>query len=128
MMSVAIIIERPVDAVWDYFVVPENWKKWRIYGLKRVSPGWQKGASLFWELGGSSLIKDLIPKRMVTIGGDFMDDIYSFESDGNESTIVTFQQTSPFGGAFFTDGGRAAERQAEENLQRLKELMEAQAE
>jgi hypothetical protein len=56
-----------------------------------------------------------------------MDTTYTFESAGPDLTKVKIRLSDPRGGAAFTDGGAAEEKKQNENLQRLKSLVEAEA-
>jgi uncharacterized protein YndB with AHSA1/START domain len=40
MLEAAILIERSVDVVWEYFIQPANWEEWYGGGLKEVVPRW----------------------------------------------------------------------------------------
>jgi hypothetical protein len=53
-----------------------------------------------------------------------MDTTYSFESAGPDMTKVKIRLSDPRGGAAFTDGGAAEQRKQNENLHRLKSLVE----
>jgi hypothetical protein len=127
MTEAEVTINKPLKAVWEYFLVPGNWKKWRIYGLKSVSPEWREGAALYWELGGASHVLEFVPQSVITTGGTWMDTTYSFESVGSDLTKVKIRLSDPRGGAAFTDGGAAEGKRQIENLQRLKSLVEAEA-
>jgi hypothetical protein len=79
---------------------------------------------LNWELGGSSEILEFVPQSVIKTGGTCMDTTYTFEAAGADSTKVKIQLSDPRGGAAFSDGGAAEQRKQNENLQRMKELVE----
>lgn len=122
--SPSIKINRPVDAVWAYITTIGNWNKWYGGGVKAVVPGWEVGAKIFWELGGSSPITELIPNEKITISGSWMDTMYKFVSEGNTVTIIEVIESKPKGGAAFSDGGAAQKAKLEKTLKKLKELVE----
>jgi len=123
MITVSVKINRSVDVVWEYFTTIDNWSKWRG-GLKKVDPDWQKGAKLVWEIGGSSPITELIPKEKITISGSWMDTTYQFKPEGNAVTIIEVVESSPKGGASFSDGGAAQKAQWLASLQKFKNSIE----
>jgi len=120
----SIKINRPADIVWEYFTTFSNWSKWYGGGVKTVTPGWEVGAKIFWELGGSSPITTLIPKKEICISGAFMDTTYKFIPDGNAATIIEVTESKPKGGAYFRDGGASHKSQVKNSLQNLKKLVE----
>jgi uncharacterized protein YndB with AHSA1/START domain len=124
MIEAEVTINKPLKTVWEYFITPGNWKKWRIYGLKSVTPAWRDGAFLNWELGGSSEILEFVPQSRIVTYGTWMDTTYTFEAAGAGSTKVKIQLSDPRGGAAFTDGGAGEQKRQNENLQRMKELVE----
>ena len=126
MITVEIIINKNIDNVWDYFTKPENWKKWYGGGLKKVEPGWETGARMHWELGGSSPIDKLVPKELIRLSGAWMDTSYIFSSPNSDTTKIIIETTSPKGGATFNDGGAAHKKSMMENLQKLKANIESE--
>jgi len=125
MITVSVKIDRPVDTVWDYFTTPRNWRKWYGVGLKKVVPGWQKGAKLVWSSVGDSPIEKIIPGQEICISGPWMDTTYRFKPEGNTGTIVEIVQSDPKGGASFSDGGAANKANLENSLLKLKECIES---
>ena len=121
-MNVEITIERTPEIVWGYFIEPKNWAKWWSGGLKAAR--WQKGGKLEWALGGSSPIDEIIPNKMVKIAGGWMSTTFTFEPAGSGKTIVKLQESTPAGGASFSDGGAAHLAQLNSSLAKLKENVE----
>ena len=126
MFKVATKISRPSEVVWTYFTRPETWTRWYGGGLTKIEPAWQKGAKLFWELGGSSLVADFVPGRQVVLTGSWMDTKYEFISEGTAMTVVEMTESDPKGGASFSDGGAAHRIRCEKTLQRLKSCIESE--
>jgi hypothetical protein len=124
MIKVSIVIERPINVVWDYFTKIENWSKWYDGGLKEVVPGWQNGGKLFWALGGSSPISNIIPLAEICISGSWMDTTYKFSKIGNNITGIEIIESDPKGGAVLKDGGAANKAQWEKTIQKLKACIE----
>ena len=125
---ITILVDRPIDVVWMYFTKPSNWNKWRGkgYGLKKVVPGWENGATMIWEFSGSSTIKKIIPKKEITIVSSFIDTTYKFKEDGILTTVIMKIESKPKHGASFSDGGMAHKRQNETELQALKSSIESE--
>jgi len=124
MITVSVKIDCPVDIVWDYFTTPSNWTKWYGGGVKKVVPGWQKGAKIAWSLGGDSTIEKIIPSQEICISGAWMDTTYRFKPEGNTGTIVEIVESDPKGGAYFSDGGAANKARWEKALGKLGECIE----
>ncbi len=124
MLSTEITIERPPEAVWAYFTEPGNWEKWRG-GVKAAQ--WRQGGRIVWALGGSSLIKAITPGKMIRIAGSWMTTTYTFNPLGSGKTVVRIDESSPKGGASFSDGGAAHLKQWKSSLVKLKEVVEGEA-
>jgi uncharacterized protein YndB with AHSA1/START domain len=125
MIEVSVTINKPLKEVWRFFIEPSNWKKWRGgFGLKRVSPGWEKGAHLEWELGGYSTILEYIPERLVAVQGTWAVTTYAFEKAGENAVNLTYNMSDPSGGASFTDGGAAETQKVNKYLQEFKRMVE----
>jgi hypothetical protein len=123
-MDVEIVINKNITDVWNYFIKIKNWKGWYGGGIKKVKPGWKKGAQIFWEAGDQSPIEDLIPEKLVKISGAWMTTSYIFSSLTNNSTLVRIEESSPRYGASFTDGGVAHKQQLIRSLEKLKSAIE----
>jgi uncharacterized protein YndB with AHSA1/START domain/predicted RNA-binding Zn-ribbon protein involved in translation (DUF1610 family) len=124
MLNAEITIERSPEIVWTYFTEPRNWEKWRG-GMKAAQ--WCEGGKLEWALGGSSPIEAIIPGRMVQIAGSWMSTTFTFEPKGSGKTVVRIQESSPKGGASFSDGGASHLAQLNSSLIKLKEHVESEA-
>jgi uncharacterized protein YndB with AHSA1/START domain len=117
MLNAEITIERPLEIVWAYFTEPRHWEKWWGGGLKAAQ--WREGGELEWALGGSSPIEAIIPGRMVQIAGSWMSKTFTFEPKGSGKTMVRIQESSPRGGASFSDGGASHLAQLNSSLGKL---------
>jgi uncharacterized protein YndB with AHSA1/START domain len=124
MINISVKIDRSVDTVWEYFTTPGNWTKWYGTGVKKVDPGWQKGAKLIWSSRGHSAIKSIDPGQEICISGAWMDTTYRFKTKGNTGTTVEIVESAPRGGASFSDGGAAHKTELKKTLQKLKECIE----
>jgi hypothetical protein len=126
MITVSVIINRPLGTVWDFFVEPSNWSKWRSEGsgLKQVIPSWKRGGQLIWENGEISTIDDVYQKQELYINSKMVDSKYSFKNAGPTATIVEYVTSKPKGGASFSDGGAAYKQRLESNFQKLKHELE----
>jgi uncharacterized protein YndB with AHSA1/START domain len=122
MINVEITIERTPEIVWGYFTEPKNWVKWWGGGLKAAQ--WQKNGKLEWAMGGSSSIEAIIPNKMLRIDGGWMSTTFTFEPYGSGKTITKLQESSPAGGASFSDGGEAHLSQLNASLTKFKESVE----
>ena len=69
-----------------------------------TSAEWHEGGTISWELGGASPIKSFEPGEEVVIAGSWMDTTFEFQSTGRGTTLVVLSESSPGGGASFTDG------------------------
>lgn len=125
MLNAEITIERSPEIVWAYFTEPRNWEKWWGGGLKAAQ--WREGGKLEWALGGSSPIEAITPGRMVQIAGGWMSTTFTFEPKGSGKTVVRMQESSPKGGASFSDGGASHLAQLNASLKKLKEHIESEA-
>jgi uncharacterized protein YndB with AHSA1/START domain len=125
-MKVEITIEQTPEIVWGYFTEPTHWVQWWGGGLKAAQ--WQKNGKLEWVLGGSSKIESIIPNKMVKIDGGWMSTTFTFELYDTGKTIVKLQESSPAGGASFSDGGAAHLSQLNTSLIKLKENIERETE
>jgi uncharacterized protein YndB with AHSA1/START domain len=125
MLNAEITIERPSQDVWAYFAEPSNWEKWWGGGLEAAE--WRAGGQLEWTLGGPSLITAVVPGRMVQIAGAWADTTWTFEPSGAGSTTVSWEESSPRGGASFSDGGAAHLASLKSSLVKLKQQVEAPA-
>jgi uncharacterized protein YndB with AHSA1/START domain/transcription elongation factor Elf1 len=125
MLKAEITIKRSPEIVWAYFTEPGNWENWWGGGLK--SAQWRKGGKLEWALGGSSPIQAITPGRMVQTSGSWADTTFTFEPNGSGKTMVRIQESSPKGGASFSDGGAAHLASLNSYLNKLKEHIESEA-
>lgn len=124
MLNAEITIERSPEIVWAYFTEPRNWEKWWGGGLKAAQ--WREGGKLEWALGGSSPIEAITPGRMIQIAGSWMSTTFTFEPKGSGKTVVRMQESSPKGGASFSDGGASHLAQLSASLKKLKEHIESE--
>ena len=124
MLNAEITIERSPEIVWAYFTEPRNWEKWWGGGLKAAQ--WREGGKLEWALGGSSPIEAIIPGKMVQIAGSWMSTTFIFEPKGSGKTVLRMQESSPKGGASFSDGGASHLTQLNASLKKLKEHLESE--
>jgi len=124
MLKAEITIKRSPEVVWDYFTKTRNWEKWWGGGLK--SAQWRKGGKLEWASGGSSPIQAITPGKMVQTVGSWADTTFTFEPKESGKTIVRIQESSPKGGASFSDGGAAHLASLNSYLNKLKEHIESE--
>lgn len=121
----SIIINRPSQVVWNFFINPDNWKKWNQGVLKKVDPGWQSGATLVWGNGDKSNIIMVEPQKIVQIGSTFMKTTYQFTALDKGSTKVEVK-FAPMGGALFSDGGLAHKAQISSARAKLNQCLESE--
>lgn len=125
MITVNTIIERPASDVWAYLARVENWKQWWGGGVKAVQPGWQNGAQILWELGGSSTLLRVEEGKLIVIQGAWMDSSITLTPQGDGATLVELVEGDPKGGASFSDGGAAQRLKNKESLEKLKKGVES---
>lgn len=118
-----IVIDRPCNVVWDFYTTTGNWKKWHGAALEKVDPCWKTGAILVWKSGERSTLALVVPQKEIQIAGRFMRVTRRFTPLDERSTLVELE-ASPTGGAFFSDGGAAHEKQMATELARLKGCVE----
>lgn len=123
MSKTSILINRPLPVVWETFTTPANWQAWWGGGLLRVVPGWESGATLFWQNGDHSTLEKVISQQEVTIPGKWLETVYRFSAIERENTRVEVEFI-PHGGASFSDGGKGYLADMAEALKKLKQLVE----
>lgn len=122
-MEAKITIDRNSEIVWSYFTETRNWEKW-WGGVKNAK--WDIGGKIEWALGGSSPIETMKPGKMIKIAGGLMSTMFTFDSKLKGKTIVSIEESSPKGGAFYNDGGASRVAQMNKSLVKLKEHIESE--
>jgi uncharacterized protein YndB with AHSA1/START domain len=84
-------INRPINIVWEYYIISENWEKWWGGKLEEVIPGWEKGGELKWALGGSDIIEKIIPCKEITVSARWSDTTWKFK-DLKGSVLIEIEE------------------------------------
>ncbi|MDR3217661.1 MAG: hypothetical protein LBU22_01555, partial [Dysgonamonadaceae bacterium] len=121
MIKLNVIINRPVEDVWNYFTNISNWSKWD--GGEIISAEWKKGGSVTWGMGAPSQINNYEFQKLVTLGSTWIDTNYRF-SPCNGGTLFTIEEGSPKN-ASWSDGGVKHTRELEDSLKKLKQNIES---
>ena len=123
MSSTSIIVDQPLQLVWDFFIISQNWRKWWPSTLEKVDPEWGTGATLVWGNGDRSKLRTVLPQQAFTIESQFVSTTYEFVPKGKEQTLigVSFEAR---GGASFSDGGKAHKLNLDAALAKAKQCLE----
>jgi hypothetical protein len=119
MIEIKIIIDKPVEDVWNYFTNPVNWHEWN-FG-KMIQAEWVIHGLIHWSVGAPSVVKDFNFQKYIRIEGEYTKDTYYFEPyEGG--TLLTVEET-PKGGSW-SDGGAKRKDEWESILKKLKTTVE----
>lgn len=95
MFTAEIIINKPVDKVWQVFTDSRSWAEWYGGAISRVDPGWQSDASIIWERGDESRIGEFKPlERVEMFSGGGVRTAWYFESRGAATRVSCWQDFS----------------------------------
>lgn len=114
-------IAKPAAEVWAALTTSENWQAWHG-STPTATPGWEPGAMLVWPGGDRSTIEECVEGKVLTFAGMFLGTTLELVPQGN--TTEVHYSFEPRGGAAFSDGGAAQLAKVEQQLERLKGLIE----
>lgn len=139
-----VIINKPVNEVWDFFQDPDNLRLW-LSGFQRVehisgTPGTTgaKAKHYFLEKGKELVldeeIMEVIPQKKLTgtLGSSMMVNTVTnyFNDLGNNQTEYSLSSDTQFKGFFWKQVGPLMKgefkKRQESDLQRLKQVLESQ--
>lgn len=123
--KVSVTIDRPASAVWNFLMRVENWGQFADFSLKKVDPGWQKGATLLWEHGGTQRIERFVPEKEIQLSDAISAVTYRLAPQEGQATMLEVE-FSLKGGQSFVDGGAGQARSVLAGLERLKQRLESE--
>jgi len=119
MLTSEIVIERPPNDVWAFFIAPDNWKKWSRLSLSTAR--WAVGGSLHFEKGMTSKIEAITPGQMVKYGDAWSEETWTFASHPSGTTVRVDETPR---GIAYSDHGAAALAKTRLALEKMKAAIE----
>lgn len=123
IFKVKTVIQATRTDVWKVFTDPATWATWYGGPLLSVDPAWQAGASLIWEFGGPSSLREVRTLEHVAIqASDGLTASWRF-SDQDGQTLVEMEKDFRGSRNVVSDPSRQ-QRQCDKEVQGLKEYVE----
>jgi uncharacterized protein YndB with AHSA1/START domain len=123
MVNAEIIINKPLDMVWNFYTNPKNWGKWWLQGIKKIIPGWEEDAVVHWSDDSECSVWSITPKKIVQLNSQWMRTTFKFSAI-NEGTTLQVKLDARWGEGFEYRG--VAERaELAGALKKLKENIES---
>ncbi len=115
-----VTIDAPVDKVWDYLTTKYYWGSWWGSDIRKLDPGWEKGAELQFSGSYQPMIKieELVPQEKMHFSMPYLRLKIDMQAVGDGSTEVVIHNEPD--GASWPDGGANQKRIMDEKLARLK--------
>ena len=124
MIRTKAVIASSRENVWRWLMEPANWKLWDNGNLLEVTPGWQAGATMRWAIGLPSKLTSLQEGSVLGIESEYLLTTIRLRSLETGTTEVEIIE-APLRGASFSDAGAGRIAQLDNNLAKLKKLMES---
>ncbi|MEW6089164.1 MAG: hypothetical protein AB1498_12765 [bacterium] len=80
MVKVEAGINKSLNEVWDFFLNPGNWGKWWPRGIKKIIPGWEEDAVIYWSDGSECNVWSITPKKIVQFNTQWMRTTFKFNA------------------------------------------------
>lgn len=122
MINAEIIINKPLDIVWDFYINPKNWGKWWLKGIKKVIPGWEEDAVVQWADDSECSVWSITPKKIVQLNSQWMRTTFKF-SAVSEGTLLQVKLDARWEKGF-DDRGVVERAELSSALKKLKESIE----
>lgn len=87
MISAEVVISKPLDVVWAFYINSRNWGKWWLQGIKMVVPYWEEDAVVHWSDDSECTVWSIVPKETVQLNNQWVRTTFKF-SEVNGETLV----------------------------------------
>ena len=87
MVNAEIVIDKPLDTVWDFYIDQKNWEKWWLKGINKVLPGWEEDAIVQWADKSECSVWSITPKKIVQLNSQWMRTTFKFSTVGEKSML-----------------------------------------
>lgn len=122
MINAEVIVNKPLDAVWNFYINSKNWGKWWLQGIKKVVPGWEEDAVIHWLDDSECTVWNIAPKRIVQLDNQWMRTTFKF-SEVDKGTLIQVKLMTRLEKSL-EDRGIFEKTELERALSKLKEYIE----